>query len=47
MVSTCDIPLSMVDSINKNSSVLIEILKEKGGDGLVKNIDLIRSNLGL
>ena len=43
--SSADIPAAFADSIEKNSFVLITILKEKGGDELLKNVDLIRANL--
>lgn len=43
--SSADIPVAFSDSIEKNSLNLITILKEKGGDDLLKNVDLIRANL--
>lgn len=43
--SSADIPAAFSDSIEKNSANLIAILKEKGGDDLLKNVDLIRANL--
>ena len=46
-VSSKEIPIKYIESINKSSTDLIQILKEKGGDQLVKNVDLIRTNLAL
>jgi hypothetical protein len=46
-VSSKEIPIQYIESINKSSKALIEILKEKGGDQLVKNVDVIRTNLAL
>ena len=47
LVSSKEIPIEHIEQINKSSKALIDILKEKGGDALVKNIDVIRSNLAL
>ena len=47
LVSSKEIPIGHIEQINKSSKALIDILKEKGGDTLVKNIDVIRSNLAL
>lgn len=45
--SSAGIPVAFSDSIAKSSTVLVTILKEKGGDDLLQNIDLIRANLAL
>jgi hypothetical protein len=46
-ISSLDLPLANSESVSKSTLVLIDLLKEKGGDALIKNIDLIRKNLAL
>ena len=46
-ISSLDLPIANSESISKSTVTLIDILKEKGGDSLIKNIDLIRKNLAL
>ena len=43
-ISGTDIPIAYNEDMCKNSQVLVQILQDKGGDELLKNIDLIRSN---
>jgi len=43
-ISGADIPIAYSEEMCKNSQVLVQILQDKGGDELRKNIDLIRSN---
>ena len=47
LISQSEISMNYSEEICQNSTILIEILKEKGGDALVKNIDVIRGNLAL
>jgi len=47
MISQSEISINYSEEICQSSTILIEMLKEKGGDALVKNIDVIRGNLAL
>jgi uncharacterized protein YwgA len=47
LVSNKEIPIAYIESVNKSTLVLIELLREKGTDSLVKDIDVIRANLAL
>ena len=43
-ISGADIPIAYSEEMSKNAQVLVQILQDKGGDELRKNVDLIRSN---
>jgi hypothetical protein len=43
-ISSADIPIAYSEEMCKNSQVLVQMLQAKGGDELLMNIDLIRSN---
>lgn len=47
ILSQSEVSANHSDELCKHSRVLIDILKAKGGDVLLKNIDVIRANLAL
>jgi len=47
LLSQSEVAASHSDELCKNSLALIDILKEKGCDALLKNIDVIKANLAL
>jgi hypothetical protein len=47
LISQSELPAHKLESISNYSQTLVEILKEKGGEHLIKNIDVIRGNLGM
>ena len=47
LISQSELPAQKLESISNYSQTLVEMLKEKGGEHLIKNIDVIRGNLGM
>ena len=45
LLSSCDLAASIEEEVHSNILKIVEMLKEKGGDTLIKNIDVIKKNV--